>query len=254
MRRRRGPNKTHTKSKYVEKNKDNEEEEVEDSVEAIVNYKVTNKTGAGGYLLHIKWLGYSEQENTWEPMKDILDGWDCENKDIYKFFEKEGIDVSGCSDFDFEKRKKKTMDKDKEASIKKCTRKGRVQMDNYNAKTTTEEGKRNISTVVISAKQNQVEGYICDLSHKPSDLNMEDDGRNATHSFLKDQLCNLCNKMFVEKNEEKKKDLYVVSQRSPCYTCCDMNCTYFLCGECYRRELVSSSNSGRSSRRNNCTK
>ena len=154
----------------------------------------------------------------------------------------------------FWETQEKTMDKYKEASIKKCTRKGRVQMDNYNAKTTTEEGKRNISTVVISAKQNQVEGYICDLSHKPSDLNMEDDGRNATHSFLKDQLCNLCNKMFVEKNEEKKKDLYVVSQRSPCYTCCDMNCTYFLCVECYRRELVSSSNSGRSSRRNNCTK
>ena len=45
------------------------------------------------------------------------------------------------------------MDKDKEASIKKCRRKGRVQMDNYNAKTTTEEGKRNISTVVVSAKK-----------------------------------------------------------------------------------------------------
>ena len=52
-------------------------------------------------------------------MKDILDGWDCENKDIYKFFEKEGIDVSGCSDFDFETRKKKTMDKDKEKVLKK---------------------------------------------------------------------------------------------------------------------------------------
>lgn len=253
MRRSRGKSKTHKKTQYVEKNKDNEEKEVEDSVEAIINYKKTKTKGAGGYLLHIKWLGYSEQENTWEPMKDILDGWDCENKDIYKFFEKEGIDVSGCSDFDFETRKKKTMDKDKEKSIKKITGKGRVQMDNYNAKTTTEEGKSNISTVVISAKQNQVEGYICNLSHKPSDLKMEDDGRNATNGFLKDQRCNLCNKMFVEKNEENK-DVYVVSQRSPCYTCCDIYCTYFLCGECYRRELVSSSNSGRSSRRNNCTK
>ena len=78
-------------------------------------------------------------------------------------------------------------------------------MDNYNAKTTTEEGKSNISTVVISAKQNQVEGYICNLSHKPSDLNMEDDGRNTTNGFLKDQQCNLCNKMFVEKNKENKE-------------------------------------------------
>ena len=94
--------------------------------------------------------------------------------------------------------------KDKEKSIKKNTGKGRVQMDNYNAKTTTEEGKSNISTVVISAKQNQVEGYICNLSHKPSNLNMEDDGRNATNGFLKDQRCNLCNKMFVKKTRKTK--------------------------------------------------
>ena len=115
-----------------------------------------------------------------------------------------------------------------------------------------------------SAKKNQVEEeddfygdrYICDLSHAPIDgnLKMEDNGSYAANSFLKEKCCKVCNKMFVGKKEESKKDLYVISKCSPCYLCRNTNCTFYICGGCYMSELVNGSNNGCSSRRNNWTK
>ena len=42
----------------------------------------------------IKWVGYSDSENTWEPMS-LLDDWDIEREQIYKCFEDENIDILG---------------------------------------------------------------------------------------------------------------------------------------------------------------
>ena len=209
MKQHRGPNTTKGKTPWAEEDKKEQEKEAEGSVEAILDFKKTNQVGAGGYLLRIKWLGYEEKENTWEPMKTLLDGWECE--DLYNFFEQVDIDVSKCSDFDFVTRKKKA----KKQSNQKNSRKVSVQKDNFNAKTKTKEITREISNVVNSAKKNQVEdeddfyedGYICDLSHAPIDgnLKMEDNGSYAANSFLKEKCCKVCNKMFVEKTRKVRK-------------------------------------------------
>ena len=56
--------------------------------------KRSKKKDSGGFLFLIKWIGYSDSENTWEPMS-LLDDWDIEREQIYKFFEDENIDISG---------------------------------------------------------------------------------------------------------------------------------------------------------------
>ena len=65
--------------------------------------KRSKKKDSGGFLFLIKWVGYSDSENTWEPMS-LLDDWDIEREQIYKFFEDENIDISGCPKFDFVNR------------------------------------------------------------------------------------------------------------------------------------------------------
>ena len=71
MKRRRGPKTTRKKTIIAEDSEDNEESE--DAVEAIVDFKQSKRKGSGGYLLYIKWVGYKEKDNIWEPMKDLLD-------------------------------------------------------------------------------------------------------------------------------------------------------------------------------------
>ena len=65
--------------------------------------KRSKKKDSGGFLFLIKWIGYPDSENTWEPMS-LLDDWDVEREQIYKFFEDENVDISGCAKFDFVKR------------------------------------------------------------------------------------------------------------------------------------------------------
>ena len=92
MKRRRGPKTTRKKTIIAEESEDNEkEEESEDAVEAIVDFKFSKQKGAGGYLLHVKWVGYTEKDNTWEPMKDILDGQDYADNNLYNFSKKKTL-------------------------------------------------------------------------------------------------------------------------------------------------------------------
>ena len=79
--------------------------------------KRSKKKDSGGFLFLIKWIGYSDSENMWEPMS-LLDDWDIEREQIYKFFEDENIDISGCPKFDFVNRefKKKEEGNDSDTS------------------------------------------------------------------------------------------------------------------------------------------
>ena len=61
MKQRHGPNTTKGKTPWAEEDKKEQEKEAEGSVEAILDFKKTNRVGAGGYLLRIKWLGYEEK-------------------------------------------------------------------------------------------------------------------------------------------------------------------------------------------------
>ena len=85
------------------KKEQSEDEEPNYKVESFVKVKRSKKKDSGGFLFLIKWIGYPDSENTWEPMS-LLDDWDVEREQIYKFFEDENIDVSGCAKFDFVKR------------------------------------------------------------------------------------------------------------------------------------------------------
>ena len=60
--------------------------------------------------------------------------------------------------------------------------------------------------------------------------------------------------MFVQKNGENDKKKYSIAQKTPCYLCENEACTYYVCGECYKRYLVSSASSGVLSRRSNHNK
>ena len=248
MKRRRGPKKKGKKIIAVE-SEDNEESE--DAVEAIVGFKPSKLQGAGGYLLHVKWVGYKENDNTWEPMKVLLDGWDCGDNDVYEFFEKENIDVSRCSEFDFKERTRKPRQV-------KIAKKSQVQKDNLNAKTTTAEGQKDISNEVDSANKNQGKrdyddgGFICDSAHSPNDLKLEENAAYAKkNNFLYEKRCKKCSKMFVDKHCVEKKDKeYVIGCRTPCYICYNEYCTYYICGQCHKQDLVNGSTNGRSSIRN----
>jgi len=79
-------------------------------------------------------------------MKELLDGWNYADNDVYDFFKQENIDVSGCSEFDFKERTKKPRQV-------KIAKKSQVQKDNLNAKTTTAEGQKDISNEVDSANK-----------------------------------------------------------------------------------------------------
>ena len=50
--------------------------------------------------LKIKWVNCPASQNTWEPMKQILGGWDVDRKKIYEFFKTQKIKVSGCDQLD----------------------------------------------------------------------------------------------------------------------------------------------------------
>merc|ERR1711994_793702 len=78
-----------TKEKPVEINDDSDieiadEPETTYSVEKIVD-KRKGKNGTTEYL--VKWKGYSEKQNTWEPVKNI------KYKDMIESFEKEHLDI-----------------------------------------------------------------------------------------------------------------------------------------------------------------
>ena len=82
---------------------EDEEEDAEYLVDAILGFK---SAGKKGYELLVKWQGYEVGNDTsWEPAKTFLQQWDCESSDIYDFFKRENIDVLKCDDFDFISRK-----------------------------------------------------------------------------------------------------------------------------------------------------
>ena len=106
-------------------------------------------------------------------MKELLDGWNYADNDVYDFFKQENIDVSRCSEFDFKKRTRKLRQG-------KFSKKSQVQKDALNAKTTTAEDQKDISNEVDSANKNQGNrdydngGFICDRAHTPNNLKLED--------------------------------------------------------------------------------
>ena len=82
---------------------EDEEEDAEYLVDAILGFK---SAGKKGYELLVKWQGYEVGNDTsWEPAKTFLQQWDCESSEIYDFFKRENIEVSKCDDFDFISRK-----------------------------------------------------------------------------------------------------------------------------------------------------
>ena len=88
MKRKRVTNKSKTVPTVVnpgKKNEQSEDEELKYKVESFVKVKRSKKKDSGGFLFLIKWVGYSDSENTWEPMS-LLDDWDIEREQIYKFF------------------------------------------------------------------------------------------------------------------------------------------------------------------------
>ena len=290
------------------KNEQSEDEEPYYKVESIVKVKRSNKKDSGGFLFLIKWIGYPNSENTWEPLS-LLDDWDVEREQIYKFFEDENIDISGCAKFDFVKREfknnlKKSVGDDLSDYERLRAEKIRLNkaylsklgLDNPNiipessalpvnpettnnhsdgettyTDNTTENSDSDDETMLNSdevkttenatdenenkgddrkkEKQNYTrqfenkENYICDATHDVENLKQETDGKYAKEPyFLYKKNCQICNVFFVDKEDEamEKEKQFRVSTTNPCYICqSNPFCTYYMCGRCYNKKIVS---------------
>ena len=76
-------------------------------------------------------------------------------------------------------------------------------------------------------------------------MKMEYNGAyGAKENFLYQKQCKKYTKMFVQKNGENNKKKYSITQKTPCYLYENQACTYYICGECYKRDLVSRTSSG----------
>ena len=74
----RGANTSKTTPTVVNPDIENErsgDEEPECKVESFVKVKRSKKKDSGGFLFLIKWIGYPDSLNTWEPMS-LIDDWD----------------------------------------------------------------------------------------------------------------------------------------------------------------------------------
>ena len=84
---------------------------------------------------------------------------------------------------------------------------------------------------------------------------MGDNGAYAEkENFLHQKQLKKCSNMFVQKNGKNDKKKFLITPITPCDLCENQACTYYICGECYKRELVSSTSSGVSSCRSNNNK
>ena len=220
--------KTKKKLNPVPEDKDDTDEEQTFKVDAIVAVKKSRMKGSGGFLLLIKWNGYEESENTWEPMQDMLNGWNCKRHLIYSFFRKNKIDVTKCDDFDFIKGTMK-----KQASTKN---------DNLESSPKTKSKGHHSKNQECHKISHYRSGFICDASHEVLDGNLKEEtvGTNADKpNFLYGMKCKICCTNFVGTKESSLKDQYKVSQNNPCYVCGkNTACTYYVCGKCYKAEIV----------------
>ena len=216
------------KSKVADPESSLEEKECSDEevykVDEIVAVKKSRLKNSGGYVLLIKWDGYEESQNTWEPMESMLSGWNCERKDIYSFFAENNIDVDKCSDFDFieGKMKREGTKSDKPKSSSKTNSKAN------HSKNQIQKHYRN--------------GYICDVSHEVKDGNLQPE-TNADYAkepnFLYKMKCHICYINFVATNDSGGDNQYKISLDNPCYICsASTACTYYVCGTCYNKKII----------------
>ena len=155
-------------------------------------------------------------------MATLLDGWACGKNDIYNFFEENKIDISGCDNFDFNKRMEKAKPKQgkQQAVVKKVS---------------IPVKPKKPQPVIIQAEKD----YTCHLVHtvQEGNLKKEEDGKYASKNcYLHGKSCQTCKIKFVEKKESI--DEYKVSSKTPCYACSNQACTYYLCGTCHTNEMM----------------
>ena len=206
---------------------EDEEEDAEYLVDAILGFK---SAGKKGYELLVKWQGYEVGNDTsWEPAKTFLQQWDCESSEIYDFFKRENIDVSKCNDFDFIARKprRKTEQKNKKKKLDGKTR--NIQCSDIRDDEKVPEG-----------DGNQNKEYICDLEHtaKAGSLKGEDNPTYADlNYFLNGKKCSICDIPF-EGSEKLDVKSFKISSKNLVYACVDQACNYFMCGDCYKIDLL----------------
>lgn len=239
------PRKSKKKPRSEKKNENtvneekNDEEELEDLVDAILGFK-KSKNKKKGYEVLVKWQGYEEGNDTsWEPVKKLLQQWDCEANEIYVFFERENIDVSKCSDFDFISRKPIPEAKDpKEMNTGLKTNEEEKEVGFKD--TNIQCGDIRDDQSVSEPDGHQDKEYICALEHsaKSGSLKGEDNPRYAdTNYFLHGKKCNKCAIPF-EGSEKLNVKAFRISMRNLVYACVDQACNYYMCGDCYTRDLL----------------
>ena len=213
-------------------------------MESITSFKGSSKIG---YKVMVKWGGYEEGNDTpWEPVNELLQQWDCEASDIYAFFQRENIDVSKCNGFDFIKRRPFAKEKVRKTKKKEETRKKKAL--NKGKEKATQGTKNNILCDDIRDDRNvsdpgehQNKEYICNLPHtaKSGSLKGEDNPKYAdSNAFLHGKNCTICEIPF-EGSEKLSGTSFKISRKNLVYACVDQACNYFMCGDCYKSDLLS---------------
>ena len=218
MKRNRGANTSKTTPTLSNPDIENErsgDEEPEHKVESFVKVKQSKKKDSGGFLFLIKWIGYPDSLNTWEPM-GLIDDWNIERKRVYKFFEDELIDVSGCDTFDFVHGEFKKDLKEKYVETKENTGKeeekgtGGDEEDAANDEDATENADVVEETTKKSAADEEEldyarqiayeHDYVCDGTHEVGDLKQETDSKYAKEPcFLYKKRCQICDVILLRK-------------------------------------------------------
>ena len=82
--------------------------------------------------------------------------------------------------------------------------------------------------------------YVCDLEHtaKSGNLKGEDNPRYADITYyLHGKKCSKCSIPF-EGTQKLNIKSFKISSRNLCYACVDQACTFYVCGDCYKKDLV----------------
>ena len=144
----------------------------------------------------------------------LIDDWDIEREHIYKFFEDELIDVSGCDIFDFVHGEFKKDLKEKSVETKENTGKeeekgtGGDEEDAANdedeientdvAEETTKKSAADEEELDYARQIAYEHDYVCDGTHEVGDLKQEKDGKHAKEQyFLYKKRCQICDVVFV---------------------------------------------------------
>ena len=93
---------------------------------------------------------------------------------------------------------------------------------------------------VEETEGHQKKEYVCDLEHtaKSGNLKGEENPRYADVAYyFHGKMCITCSIPF-EGTQKLNVESLKISSKNLCYACVDQACTFYICGDCYKHDLL----------------